>query len=105
MTVLDANYNVIGSLTAATGMTVSGSVLLLKPGTYQVQFTSVGDGTTLPADALYSAYSTALIDPIGPIAGDPTTQPKFITPGNPGTYTYPTGTVTTQAYLWALLNL
>jgi hypothetical protein len=103
MTVTNASGTVVATLLAGPGQTVGGAGLLLKPGTYQVTFRSLGDGTTLPTDAAYSLVGAALDRPIGPVATDPTAKPQFQDPQIPNQYLYPNGTTSLQPFLWALL--
>jgi hypothetical protein len=99
MTIFDSAGNIVTTLTADAGDTVSGSGTLLKPGTYRVQFEQLG--TTGPL--AYSVRGVNEIDPIGPVASDPTTTPQFTDPSNPGQFVYPDGTISTQPFLWALV--
>jgi hypothetical protein len=100
MTIFDSSGNVVTTLTADAGDTVSGSALL-KPGTYRVQFEQLGTVEPLAFDLKGESES----DPIGPVAVDPTTTPQFTDPTTPGQYIYPDGTTSTQPYQWALLLL
>jgi hypothetical protein len=99
ITLYDSSGNVVTSLTAAAGDTVSGPATLLKPGTYQVVITETGGTDPLA----FTVKGINEIDPIGPVASDPTTTPQFTDPNGSGQYVYPDGTKTITPYLWALL--
>jgi hypothetical protein len=105
MTITDQNGVTIETLTAADGQTVSVPGLMLKPGPYRVHFQALGDGTTLPPLTSFTLKGSVWTDPVGPIAGDPTTQPQYTQPGSSTTFIYPPGTVTTSPFLWSLLVL
>jgi hypothetical protein len=99
MNILDASGNVIYSLTAAAGDTVSGPALLLTPGAYTVQFTSLNtSGSTNPTLA-YTLLGDEISDPIGTVTTDPTLTPGYPVPGMPGWYQYPGGKLSTSPFL------
>jgi hypothetical protein len=99
MTIFDQYGNVVTSLTASAGETVSGPGTLLKPGEYHVRFTETG--ATGPLSYVVKGINE--IDPIGPVASDPTNAPQYTDPSTPGQYVYPDGTTSTQPFLWALV--
>jgi hypothetical protein len=99
MTIFDQDGNVVTTLTSSAGETVSGTGTLLKPGAYHVRFTEFGATDPLA----YVVTGINEIDPIGPLASDPTTAPQYTDPGTPGQYNYPDGTTSSQPFLWALL--
>jgi hypothetical protein len=99
MTIFDSAGNVVTTMTANAGDTVSGPGTLLKPGTYRVQFEELG----ATAPLAFSVKGANEIDPIGPVACDPTTSPQFTDPTIPGQYVYPNGTISNQPFLWAIL--
>lgn len=95
-TIRDANGNAVWTLTVAAGDTASGSGPLLLPGRYTVTYEAVGAGRPLA----FRLRGAALSDPVGPVVDDPTGVPMYQTPGKPGTYTYPNGTVSAVPFLW-----
>lgn len=105
MTVTNSRGVVVATLIAGPGETVGGAGLLLKPGAYKVTFRSLGDGTTLPPDVVYSLVGAAISDPIGPVATDPTATPQYQDPTAPNQYLYPNGTSSLQPFLWSLMIL
>jgi hypothetical protein len=101
MTIKDANGNVVYSLTAAAGDTVSSNALLLTPGAYTLSFTVLAPpGVALPSLA-YSLMGESISDPIGAVVNDPTTQPVYTDPTTPGGYLYPNGTASPNPYMIA----
>ena len=99
MTIEDQNGNVIYTLTADAGDTVSSDTLLLTPGAYTLSFTVVGPpGGPVPALS-YSLMGESISDPIGGVVNDPTTQPVYTSPTTPGGFLYPNGVSTTSSYL------
>jgi hypothetical protein len=101
MTIKDQNGNVIYTLTADAGDTVSSNALLLTPGAYTLSFTVLGPpGGPLPA-LPYSLMGESFSDPIGAVVNDPTTQPVYTSPTTPGGYLYPNGVSTMSSYLIA----
>jgi hypothetical protein len=104
MTITDANGNVVFSLLAPAGQTVTGLRLLLAPGAYTVNFAAVTPGGT-PAALTFQLFGAAITDPIGPVIWDPTTTPMYTISGNPFTYIYPNGTVSLNPYLLVALVL
>jgi hypothetical protein len=101
MTIQDQNGNVIDTLTADAGDTVSSDALLLTPGAYTLSFTVLGPpGGPVPALS-YSLMGESISDPLGAVVNDPTTQPVYTSPTTPGGYLYPNGVSTTNSYLIA----
>jgi hypothetical protein len=100
MTVTDSAGNVVYTLTAAAGDTVSGPALFLTPGAYKVRFSLLGvtDGSTPPV--AYRLLGEGFSDPIGPVTVDPTLTPVYTSPTMPGYFTYPDGTTTTDPFLF-----
>jgi hypothetical protein len=104
MTVMDHNGNVVYSLTAAAGDTISGNAVFLTPGSYTLEFARMGTSTGLD----YRLFGEAISDPIGPCITDPTTTPVFQSPTMPQVFVYPNGVVTTIPYwiaFWATAPL
>ncbi len=99
MTIKDKNGNVIGTLTADAGDTVSGNAILLTPGAYTLSFTVLGPPGGPVPDLLYSLTGESISDPIGGVINDPTTQPVYTSPTTPGGFLYPNGVTTTSSYL------
>ena len=101
MTIKDQNGNIIYTLTADAGDTVSSNALLLATGAYTLSFTVLGPpGGPVPALS-YSLMGESISDPIGAVVNDPTTQPVYTSPTTPGGYLYPNGVSTTSSYLIA----
>jgi hypothetical protein len=99
MTIKDQNGNVVYTLTADAGDTVSSNALLLTPGAYTLSFSVLGPpGEAMPALS-YSLMGESISDPIGGVVNDPTTQPVYTSPTMPGGFLYPDGTQTTIPYL------
>lgn len=107
MTITNAAGAVVYQLLASAGETVSGVGVLLPPGEYRVTFTAVaGAGGAGPAS--FSLRGATLSDPVGPVAGDPTLAPQYKAPAPgptpaPPQYLYPTGTLTTDPFLWTFV--
>jgi hypothetical protein len=99
MTITDQYGNVVYSLTADAGDTVSGNTLLLTPGAYTLSFTVLGpSGVPVPTLA-YSLMGESISDPIGAVIDDPTQTPIYTSPTGPGGFQYPNGTQTSSPYL------
>jgi hypothetical protein len=99
MNILDSSGNVIYSLTAGAGDTVSGPALLLTPGAYTIQFTSLSvSGSSNPRLA-YTLLGDEISDPIGTVTTDPTLTPGYLVPGMPGWYQYPGGILSPYPFL------
>jgi hypothetical protein len=97
MTITDSKGNVVLTLTAHDGETVSNS-LFLSVGAYTVRFTLVpGSSGLLPA-LIYTLRGTNLSDPIGTGLEDPTQNPYYVPGSNPPLFSYPDGTITTDPY-------
>jgi hypothetical protein len=101
MTIKDANGNVVYSLTAAAGDTVSSDALLLTPGAYTLSFAVLAPPGVAVPTLSYSLMGESISDPIGAVVNDPTTQPVYTDPTTPGGYQYPNGTTSTTPYLIA----
>jgi hypothetical protein len=99
MTVLDASGNVVYSLIAAAGDTVSGAALFLTPGAYTVQFAALGSAGTSSLPLSYSLLGDEISDPIGTVLSDPTLNPYYQVPGMPGWFSYPIGILSTSPFL------
>ncbi len=101
MTIKDESGNVIYTLTASAGDTVSSDALLLTPGAYTLSFTALVPAGR-PAPALsYSLMGESISDPIGAVINDPTTQPIYTSPTTPGGYLYPNGVASSTSFLIA----
>jgi hypothetical protein len=99
MTIKDLNGNVVYTLTADAGDTVSSNALLLTPGAYTLTFSVLGPPGD-PVSALsYSLMGESISDPIGAVVNDPTTQPVYTSPTMPGGFVYPNGTRTATPFL------
>jgi hypothetical protein len=96
MTIRDLANNVVYTL-ASNGPAASAAPVLLQPGEYRIEFTTAGEA------AFVTLKGLPLSDPIGAVVVNPTQTPPYQTPGQPGTNTYPTGTITTKPYLFSSL--
>jgi hypothetical protein len=101
MTIKDANGNVVYSLTAAAGDTVSSNALLLTPGAYTLSFAVLAPPGVAVPTLSYSLMGESISDPIGAVVNDPTTQPIYTSPTTPGGFQYPNNVQTTSPYLIA----
>jgi hypothetical protein len=95
-------YNSAGqlvfSLTARAGETVSASSVFLTPGAYRVRFTGASSsGGALPS-LLYRWRGSNLSDPVGPAMEDTTMQPQYQSTDDPSSYSYPNGTTSPDPY-------
>jgi hypothetical protein len=89
MTIRDKNGNIVYSLTAAAGDTMSSDALLLDPGAYILTFTVLGPpGDPVPTLA-YLLLGESISDPIGAVINDPTQVPIYASPTTPGSFLYP----------------
>jgi hypothetical protein len=104
MTITDSNGKVVYSLSALAGQSVTGSLLLLSPGAYTVRFSVLTPGGA-PGSLAFQLGGTSITDPIGPVLSDPTDAPMYTKPGNPFTYYYGDGTVSSIAFLLVSLVL
>lgn len=98
MSIEDLAGNTLFTLTS-NGVPASTKPVLLQPGEYRIRLSSNGQPTTI------TLRGDSLSDPIGSVIVDPIQAPVYPTPGNPGTNTYPNGTVTTKPFLWLSLTL
>ncbi len=99
LTLRDGANQVVFTLTS-NGTPTSATPVILQPGEYRIQLTPTAGQPTI-----VTLKGASLSDPIGAIVIDPTKTPAYQTPGTPGSYTYPTGTVTTKPYLFSSLVL
>ena len=98
LTVLDSHGNILETLVAPAGDTVSGSDLLLTPGAYTLRITALGSLGGPPPALGFRLLGEEISDPIGPVINDPTLNPIYNVPGLPGWFLYP-GDFMTQATL------
>ncbi len=101
MTITDQSGNVVYTLTAAAGDTVSSDALLLTPGAYTLSFAVLGPAGGPVPSLSYSLMGESISDPIGAVINDPTLTPVYTSPTIPGGYLYPNGKATTIPYLIA----
>jgi hypothetical protein len=104
--IFDSTGRLVFSLVDPVGKTVSGASLLLTPGQYQVSITVVNpSGAALPP-IRYRLRGSNISDPIGPAPEDPTNQPMYQCPDDPGVYCYcyPDGTYSTNPYEFSNTN-
>jgi hypothetical protein len=97
MTIEDQNGNVVYSLTAAAGDTVSADALLLTPGAYTLSFAVLAPPGVAVPSLSYSLMGESISDPIGAVINDPTLSPSY--PTGPGGYQYPNGNTSPNSYL------
>jgi hypothetical protein len=97
MTITDANGNVVFSLAASSGQTVTGPPVLLAPGAYTVRFSILTPGGVAGALTI-QLRGAPITDPIGPVITDPTLSPMYTNPGDPYTYYYPGGSVSLSPF-------
>jgi hypothetical protein len=100
MTFTDATGNVVYSLTASAGDTVSGPALFLTPGAYKVRFVLLGAVSGSVSPLAFNLLGEGISDPIGPVADDPTLTPVYTSPTTPGIFTYPNGSTTRSSFLF-----
>ena len=99
MTITDSSGNVVYSLSADAGDTVSSNALFLTPGAYTLSFTALAPaGGPVPAMS-YNLSGESISDPIGAVLNDPTQTPVYTSPTTPGVFLYPDGTKTTNPFL------
>jgi hypothetical protein len=99
MTITDSSGNIIDSLSAPAGETVSNNAVLLTPGAYTLSFTVVAPpGSPIPTLS-YNLMGESISDPIGAGLIDPTLTPVYTSPNTPGAYLYPDGTLTASPFL------
>jgi hypothetical protein len=102
MTIKDKDGNVVYTLTAAAGDTVSSDALLLTPGAYTLAFAVLGPAGDPMPSLSYSLMGESISDPIGAVINDPTLTPVYNSPTMPGGFQYPgSTTTTTNPYLIA----
>jgi hypothetical protein len=97
MRVFNAVGQAIVDITAMAGRTVSAPATLLTPGSYTVRYDRLGSAGTGTSFVL---RGDDLIDPMGPTIDDPTLEPTFRDPNNPGGFIYPGGVASTDPFLW-----
>jgi hypothetical protein len=99
MTITNASGNVVYSLTAMAGDTVSGPALFLTPGAYALHFTVLNTNGGIVPPVTYNLLGDGFSDPIGPVPDDPTLTAVYTNPTTPVTFTYPNGTTTPSPYV------
>jgi hypothetical protein len=86
--VRDASGTTVIDLIGSSGQTVSGAAAFLLPGEYQVEVSLAG--ATLSSSSIdYRIRGIGLSTPVGPALEDPTLEPLYICPEDPGPYCYP----------------
>ena len=104
MTITDSSGNIVYSLGAQVGDTVSSTALFLKPGAYTLSFAALAPaGGPVPAMS-YNLSGESISDPIGAVINDPTQTPVYTSPTIPGVFLYPNGTQTTNPFLITLMT-
>jgi hypothetical protein len=99
MTITDSSGNVVYSLSAPAGDSVSSNALFLTPGAYTLSFTVVAPSGSPVPTLSYSLTGESISDPIGAAVTDPTLTPIYTSPTTPGPYLYPDGTLTSSPFL------
>jgi hypothetical protein len=99
LTIRDLSNRVLYTL-SSTGPAASGQPLLLQPGEYRVEYSNASN-----LSAQVNLRGLPLSDPIGAVVINPTQRPPYQTPGQPGSNTYPTGTVTTRPFLFSSVGM
>jgi hypothetical protein len=97
MTVTDGTGNVVLSLVAHDGDTVSNG-LFLRVGTYTIRYTLLAGGSVPPV--AYTLWGNNLSDPIGTGIEDPTQNPFYIPGSDPPLFSYPGGIISSDPYLF-----
>jgi Matrixin len=98
MELFDRRGNLVLTLVARAGETVSGSSVLLTPGRYRLRITAEGTGGGTVPPIVYHLRGARISDPIGPAQEDPTTEPMYQSGDDPETYNYPDGTKSPEPY-------
>jgi len=97
-------YDEQGSLryrvASVAGDTRSAGAILLDPGSYVVQVNALGIDSGPLGDIQYQLLGASVTGPLGPVIRDPTSQPVFACPGQPGTFCYPGGVRSSDPFLW-----
>jgi hypothetical protein len=99
MTITDQTGNVVYSLTAAAGDTVSSAALFLTPGAYVLRFTALAPAGRPVPTLSYNLMGESISDPIGAVINDPTQTPIYTSLTTQGGFLYPNGTETKSSYL------
>jgi predicted Zn-dependent protease len=99
MTMRNQTGDVVMTLVAEVGQTVSGLSALLAPGEYTVEVSAIGSSGPIG----FSIAGTVVTDPLGPRPGNTTLAPKYQDPSKPGGYLYPGGLTSVNPYLWVFL--
>jgi hypothetical protein len=101
MTIKNSSGNVVYTLTAAAGDTVSSAALFLTPGAYTLSFTALAPAGSPVPTLSYNLSGDSISDPIGAVINDPTLTPIYTSPTTPGGFLYPNGTQTPSPFLIA----
>lgn len=102
MVIRDSLGNVLVDLFAAAGQTVSGPGVLFRPGEYTVTLEAVRAGGYTGAVGV-TVRGNRITDPIGAQPSDPTFQPTYLHPTQPGAYLYPGNYVSLSPFYWLSL--
>ena len=104
LTILDASGRAVFRLFSAAGDVASGPAVLLTPGAYTVRFSAEGPpGVAIPSLSFRLDGGT-ISDPIGPAIQNPTLQPIYTAPNQPGMYLYPTAAITTVPFWFGTIR-
>jgi VCBS repeat-containing protein len=101
-TILDETNAVVFRVFARPGETRSAGSVLLKPGSYRIQFASISSGGPLAGTLDYGLAAHVASTPYVADPNDPTFQPEFACsdPGLAGYYCYPGNIISPDPYLW-----
>jgi hypothetical protein len=99
VTVADELGNEVLSLTAEAGESSGAPAVLLTPGAYRIRYEVVDpEGSAPPVS--FRIRGNRVSDPTGPVVDDPTLEPEFGDPGDPGRFVYPGIYATTDPFYW-----
>jgi hypothetical protein len=98
--VYDSNDHIVYQVSALPGDTRSAGSVLLKPGSYRVEFTGVSQAGPLAGELSYELFAQGLSNPFVGDPDDPTFQPVFECPELPGFFCYPGGFISPNPFLW-----
>ncbi len=101
MTITDSSGNVVYSLSADVGDTVSTNALFLKPGAYTLSFRALGAAGGPVPTLSFNLGGESISDPIGAVINDPTQTPIYTSPTTPGLFLYPGAPPTAKPFLIA----
>jgi hypothetical protein len=96
--IYNSDDQLLFTLIARAGETVSGSSVFLTPGRYRIRFRVESiSGGAVPTVS-YRLRGINLSDPIGPAQEDPTMETMYTCSDDPSMYCYPDGTRSDEPY-------